>query len=1103
MKKRIISFFTALSMTLMLFTSMPTGVSAEDLHQHKMCADSGHANCSHLPNKYDPFPAGDANLNVITSDKNYYLTDDLTDDTLINKYISVDGATVNLCLNGHTIITKGFMVYNDGVLNICDCKTGGCIQNYTQSTSYTGGVLIADNGGNLNVYGGKIRAQSGIAIHSGDPSTTKIYGGEISGGAIMVGNGSVLSVYGGTIKNEAEDCNGISVLNNADVYINGGTIAGGKYGIAANYSGSNININGGSVESRDNSALYIQNGVICTITDGTIKSANQSAVYTCDGGIANINGGDLTSTSSPTVWIDNEGIANISGGNISNSGYKSYIWNSGTMAISGGVFSANMDKGYIRNYGNFGLQGSPTLINTSIWLSSKDNITISGALENNDKYTVYVNSSLPRTFTSGWDTHMTDKNVSKYFNSPYDNSKIVYKGNEAVMVYYRITYDANGGSCIIASAEANASGKLASLAIPTRDGFNFDGWFTEADGGEQITTDTVFTDDTTIYAHWICDHDWGNWSITEKPTLTTTGTAERTCTKDSTHKDTKELPVLTDTTVWIKDDTRHVEPTEEEYGMDTYISEYGDVEIVLPKKEHTHDWGNWSITEKPTLTTTGTAERTCTKDSTHKDTKELPVLTDTTVWIKDDTRHVEPTEEEYGMDTYISEYGDVEIVLPKKEHTHSLVKTEAQDATCTTDGNEAYWTCSGCDKMFLDENGETEIDDIPVIPAGHKYSDEWKLDDNEHWHECTVCHDKKDTDAHTFVEGKCTVCQKSDPNYTQPTDTEPTVTEPPVTDPSDTEPPVTDSPVTDPSGTEPPVTEPPVTEPPITEPTVTAPPVTEPPITEPTVTAPPVTEPIVTNPPYTPYFPPNNAPAPAMSASREPFLQNENGKIGWDVISDNIWETPDGETVLVNMNGTNELPKNIVSDISGRDIDLVLVMNGGFVWTINGLSVTKAKTVNMGVRKVSKIPNSTVQKFFGDVKTIQIDLRHNGDFGFVAELAINIGNRYDGMYANSYCYKSRTFEFGDSSEIVNGYANLRFAHASSWLVTVESSPVLEDVSTGSAAHSTGMPIDMSNFTSRGITVPEFDFKKKLKLSNQKRRYRILKKRRLDDLVFVL
>ena len=85
---------------------------------------------------------------------------------------------------------------------------------------------------------------------------------------------------------------------------------------------------------------------------------------------------------------------------------------------------------------------------------------------------------------------------------------------------------------------------------------------------------------------------------------------------------------------------------------------------------------------------------------------------------------------------------------------------------------------------------------------------------------------------------------------------------------------------------------------------------------------------------------------------------------------------------------------------------------------------------------------------------------------------------------------------------MNGKAKLRFTHASSWLITIESSPVLEDVSSGAAAHSAGTPIDMSNSTS-GVTLPEFDEKKKLRLSNSKRRYRILKKRRLDDMVFVL
>ena len=236
------------------------------------------------------------------------------------------------------------------------------------------------------------------------------------------------------------------------------------------------------------------------------------------------------------------------------------------------------------------------------------------------------------------------------------------------------------------------------------------------------------------------------------------------------------------------------------------------------------------------------------------------------------------------------------------------------------------------------------------------------------------------------------------------------------------------------------------------------------------------------------------------SPSKEPFIQGDNGKTGWEAISDTILGTSDGGTVTVNMNNTTKLPKNIISQIQGRDIELVLDM-GGFVWTINGLSVTKAKTVDMGVRKVSKIPKSAVDEYFDGIKTIQLDLKHNGDFGFTAELTVDLGGRYDGLYANSYCYKSRTFEFGDSAEIVNGQAKLRFSHASSWLITVESSPVLEDVSSASGAHSDGIPINAAQMTNRTADVI-FCEAEKLRVCRKKRRYRILKKRRLDDLVFV-
>lgn len=36
----------------------------------------------------------------------------------------------------------------------------------------------------------------------------------------------------------------------------------------------------------------------------------------------------------------------------------------------------------------------------------------------------------------------------------------------------------------------------------TWDGLSFSGWYTEATGGVRITTETVFTENTTVYAHW-------------------------------------------------------------------------------------------------------------------------------------------------------------------------------------------------------------------------------------------------------------------------------------------------------------------------------------------------------------------------------------------------------------------------------------------------------------------------------------------------------------------------------------------------------------------------------------------------------------------------
>ena len=52
---------------------------------------------------------------------------------------------------------------------------------------------------------------------------------------------------------------------------------------------------------------------------------------------------------------------------------------------------------------------------------------------------------------------------------------------------------------------------------------------------------------------------------------------------------------------------------------------------------------------------------------------------------------------------------------------HVGVKTEAQEATCTENGNVAYWTCTACEKIFTDETCTKEITlaETVVTAAGH------------------------------------------------------------------------------------------------------------------------------------------------------------------------------------------------------------------------------------------------------------------------------------------------------------------------------------------------------------------------------------------------
>ncbi len=66
---------------------------------------------------------------------------------------------------------------------------------------------------------------------------------------------------------------------------------------------------------------------------------------------------------------------------------------------------------------------------------------------------------------------------------------------------FTIIFDGNDGTPSVGSM-TTANQKLSSLPSASRSKHSFDGWYTEKSGGTKITTDTVFSANTTVYAHW-------------------------------------------------------------------------------------------------------------------------------------------------------------------------------------------------------------------------------------------------------------------------------------------------------------------------------------------------------------------------------------------------------------------------------------------------------------------------------------------------------------------------------------------------------------------------------------------------------------------------
>lgn len=191
----------------------------------------------------------------------------------------------------------------------------------------------------------------------------------------------------------------------------------------------------------------------------------------------------------------------------------------------------------------------------------------------------------------------------------------------------------------------------------------------------------------------------------------------------------------------------------------------------------------------------------------------------------------------------------------------------------------------------------------------------------------------------------------------------------------------------------------------------------------------------------------------AVNEEKGPSIVGDSETIGWDAIKDKTANATEGTTIIVDMNGTTEVPGAVIDSIKGKDVNVVFDLGGGIKWTINGQSVIKdgIGEIDFGVTTgTNTIPVDVVNEVTGERYSIQISLACNGEFGFTATLSINMDAKNAGYYANLYYYNKSAgkLEFMNAGKIdSDGNVQLTFTHASDYTIVISDKAMNESETT--------------------------------------------------------
>ena len=734
------------------------------LHEHCICGGDVTTG-DHTAHTSQVFSAWNGTDAISYTDKTAYVY--LSQNVTFNSNLVVDGTTLYLCLNGKTFASNGtnkITVNNGGRLVLCDCAGGGTIRGATKGW---GGSCVYLYQSTLDIFGGKITGgkvsgNGGGAIALDDSKcVVDMYGGEISGnngnksgGAIFLNStdkkGGTVNIYGGLIDNNKAQNGGVIYSScGGTVNLVGGTITGNN---ATNGDGGVINMSGGTItisgtkfinntSSRYGGAVYLHNGVTATMTGGEISNNHagkeggavhvfyKNSTFNLSGGIitgnSSVDGGAIYLNQEPSVLNMTGGI--ISGNTATGNGGAVYIYRNGSVCnLSGGTIENNTAKSgggiYVNpsNNGQLKISGNPVVNgNTAsgdannVYLPSGKKLSISAAMSGGASIGITTESkNYPVVFSGKY-----SQDYSDYFFADAADAYVNYNSNTELELaagakkynVYIITDD-NGTATV--SASSATAGTTIQLTVTPNNGYHFKEWQVVS-GNAEVSNNTFIMPAGNVTVKPV----FGAHSFTEEHVEEQYKKSSADCTHNDVYYKTCSCGAVSATETF-----------------------------EVPGTALNHDWAVATCTEPKTCRREG-----CGATDGNPLGHDLP-----NAWSKDENEHwheckrchikEDAGEHEYGDDN-ICDICGYDKTVP---HTHSLTLVSANDATCTKDGNKAYYACDGCDMWFEDANGSIEIADKTsvIIPAtGHAPSESWKFDKADHWKDCT------NTGCGTIIEG--------------------------------------------------------------------------------------------------------------------------------------------------------------------------------------------------------------------------------------------------------------------------------------------------------------------------------------------------------------